>query len=418
MGEFELDKWTVSYLHDQYQRDRLNVQPDYQRSKAWSEKMKHELIDTVRNEWPMGLIMLNVDRRPDSDGRLIDHYDVVDGQQRLRSLFEYLDGAEDWTQKSGKKGSHFQQYGALSEAAQDRFKMYRVSVALMKEYETDEILDVFSRLQNGRPLRIGEKVKALRSVHKDHLRQLTEHNLFDLEGASAALRAGDAHWNLSAGFYKGMYNNNPLERHEYEQLVRFLQDTHNFDEKRADKAVADCKRILNLLRRTIQEANNVEPSFVEKVRSPRSVKWAFACVTLLDQEYSLAGREHLLGKGLLNYYTAKEKEESPEWVAYLNTGRTGRIDTDEVQVCLEHLKNNMINAAGLEPRDSRRYFTSEQRKKIYEKSLGYCAECGLSLSETNFHADHIVPYSKGGKTTLENGQAMCTRCNRKKGPSR
>lgn len=34
MGSFELDKFTVNFLHDQYQRNRLNVQPDYQRAKA------------------------------------------------------------------------------------------------------------------------------------------------------------------------------------------------------------------------------------------------------------------------------------------------------------------------------------------------------------------------------------------------
>lgn len=95
MGSFELDKMTVGHLHDQYQRGRIDVQPDYQRSKAWPDKLKHELIDTVRNEWPMGLIMLNVDQRPDSEGKAVNHYDVVDGQQRLRSLFEHLDGKEE-----------------------------------------------------------------------------------------------------------------------------------------------------------------------------------------------------------------------------------------------------------------------------------------------------------------------------------
>ena len=417
MGSFELDKMAVGYLHDQFQRGRINVQPDYQRSKAWSDRLKHELIDTVRNEWPMGLIMLNVDQRLDSEGKAVNHYDVVDGQQRLRSLFEYLDGKEEWALNKGKKGSAFEPFGALSEAAQDRFKEYRVSVAFMRDYETDEILDVFSRLQNGRPLRIGEKVKALRSPHKDYLRQVTEHSLYRLEGASTTLTAEDKHWNLSAVFYKGMYNNSPLERHEYEQLARFLQNKQDFDEKRATRALDDCNRVMNLLRRTFQEAINEDNSFVENIRSPRLIKWAFACVASLNQDYTLTGREHLLANGLRHYQSARERENSPEWVAYLSTGRTGRIDTDEVSVCLAHLKNSMIYAANLEPKDPQRFFTSVQRKTIYEQSLGYCARCNLELSETNFHADHVTPYSGGGKTTLENGQALCTRCNLQKGNS-
>ena len=412
MGSFELDKMTVDYLHDRYKRGRLDVQPEYQRSKAWSDKLKYELIDTVRNEWPMGLIMLNQDKRPDSDGKPVDHFDVVDGQQRLRCLFEYLDGGEEWAENKGKKNSSFVQYEVLSEAAQERFKSYRVSVALMKDYETDEILDVFSRLQNGRPLRIGERVKALRSLHKPYLKELTEHSLFELGGVH---KARDAHWNLSAGFYKGLYNSNFLDRQEYEHLEKFLQDAHSFDEKRAKKATANTKRIMSLLRKTVQEAISQDAQFLEKVRSPRLMKWTFACVAMLEQRYSLTGREHLLAKGLQAYHCAREEEESPEWVAYLSTGRTGRIDTDDVRICLEHLKNSMIQIAVLEPKDSQRFFSAQQRKRIFERSSGQCAGCQIELSETNFHADHIMAYSKGGSTTVENGQALCTGCNTKKG---
>ena len=104
MGSFELDKLSVAFLYDRYKKGRLDVQPEYQRSKAWPDKLKLELIDTALHEWPMGLIMLNVMQRPDSGGKPIDYHDVVDGQQRLRSLFEYMDGTEEWTKDSGKKG--------------------------------------------------------------------------------------------------------------------------------------------------------------------------------------------------------------------------------------------------------------------------------------------------------------------------
>lgn len=47
-------------------------------------------------------------------------------------------------------------------------------------------------------------------------------------------------------------------------------------------------------------------------------------------------------------------------------------------------------------------------------SNGKCAHCGENL-ESNYHGDHIEPYSKGGKTELFNGQALCASCNIKKG---
>ena len=365
---------------------------------------------------PMGLIMLNVDQKPDSDGKPVDFHDVVDGQQRLRCLFEYMDGTEDWAKETGKKGSKFVPYGFLSESAQERFTEYRVSVAFMKDYETDEILDVFSRLQNGKPLRIGEKVKALRTPHKSYLREITEHDLFALGGSVHKSR--DAHWNLGAIFYKGMYYDNPFERQEYDRLVEFLQNNQIFDAKRCQKAVADTKRIMSLVRKTIQEAIEQDSAFADRVGTARLVKWTFASLAMLEPDYALTGREHLLAKGLRGYQCAREREDSPEWRAYLVTGRTGRIDTDDVRVCLEHLKNRMIDGAGLQPKDTQRFFSAEQRKQIYANSDGSCMLCGVELSETNFHADHILPYSKGGNTTLENGQALCTACNRRKGSTK
>ncbi|MFC1740114.1 HNH endonuclease [Pseudomonadota bacterium] len=39
--------------------------------------------------------------------------------------------------------------------------------------------------------------------------------------------------------------------------------------------------------------------------------------------------------------------------------------------------------------------------------------CGEKLG-SSFHADHVLPYSKGGKTITRNGQALCERCNLRK----
>ena len=35
--------------------------------------------------------------------------------------------------------------------------------------------------------------------------------------------------------------------------------------------------------------------------------------------------------------------------------------------------------------------------------------------DDDWHADHKVPYSKGGLTTVENGQVACAECNLAKG---
>ena len=46
-----------------------------------------------------------------------------------------------------------------------------------------------------------------------------------------------------------------------------------------------------------------------------------------------------------------------------------------------------------------------------------CRICGVECSGGlhNIHFDHIIPWSKGGETTLENLQVLCSACNEAKG---
>ena len=46
---------------------------------------------------------------------------------------------------------------------------------------------------------------------------------------------------------------------------------------------------------------------------------------------------------------------------------------------------------------------------------GYkCRECGATKEEIRLEIDHIIPWSKGGKTELENLQTLCRNCNHSK----
>lgn len=62
----------------------------------------------------------------------------------------------------------------------------------------------------------------------------------------------------------------------------------------------------------------------------------------------------------------------------------------------------------------KRTFDVRQRRILAWVAGGKCRECGESIKD-GFHADHVVPFSKGGATIIENGQALCAACNLKKG---
>lgn len=64
-------------------------------------------------------------------------------------------------------------------------------------------------------------------------------------------------------------------------------------------------------------------------------------------------------------------------------------------------------------RDPRRAFSQTQRNEIWDRQKGRCAglHCGHKpLLRSATHYDHIIPWEKGGKTIVSNGQALCPTC--------
>jgi len=55
------------------------------------------------------------------------------------------------------------------------------------------------------------------------------------------------------------------------------------------------------------------------------------------------------------------------------------------------------------------------RKNIFERDNWQCQYCGISPTRADLNLDHVIPRSKGGKTTWDNIVASCFKCNGKKG---
>ena len=61
-----------------------------------------------------------------------------------------------------------------------------------------------------------------------------------------------------------------------------------------------------------------------------------------------------------------------------------------------------------------RAFTPKMARTAYERQKGVCPKCGKSFVLEAMQADHITPWSKGGRTVAENCQMLCADCNRRK----
>ena len=61
-----------------------------------------------------------------------------------------------------------------------------------------------------------------------------------------------------------------------------------------------------------------------------------------------------------------------------------------------------------------RTFDKKQKRAAYERQNGICVKCGQKFVLEEMEADHIKPWSKGGKTDSENCQLLCADDNRRK----
>ena len=70
-------------------------------------------------------------------------------------------------------------------------------------------------------------------------------------------------------------------------------------------------------------------------------------------------------------------------------------------------------------KDAERLFSPEQRRILWNTAeKRQCKGCGEKMTWEDFHADHINPHSKGGRTSLDNAAVLCRSCNTSKGNRR
>jgi 5-methylcytosine-specific restriction endonuclease McrA len=55
------------------------------------------------------------------------------------------------------------------------------------------------------------------------------------------------------------------------------------------------------------------------------------------------------------------------------------------------------------------------RGEVWERGSGVCHICSAPLDFGNWHADHVIPLSRGGRDALDNLLPACPLCNWSKG---
>jgi len=64
----------------------------YQRSSCWPPKLKASFVRSIINDWPTGIVVLNrIEPKSGSATKLSASHDIIDGQQRMTAIYEFLE---------------------------------------------------------------------------------------------------------------------------------------------------------------------------------------------------------------------------------------------------------------------------------------------------------------------------------------
>ena len=153
---------TIMEAYELYRNNKLFINRRYQRKLVWSQQEKRDLIDSILFQYPIPLILLAAQT---------DKYEIIDGMQRLNSIFGYIEnhfgvkinGVEkyfnipDYTFAQSqvakkivtpKTGVEF-----LTQEQVSAFISYPFPVTIFKTGSTEEINETFRRINStGRKL--------------------------------------------------------------------------------------------------------------------------------------------------------------------------------------------------------------------------------------------------------------------------
>ena len=77
----------------------------------------------------------------------------------------------------------------------------------------------------------------------------------------------------------------------------------------------------------------------------------------------------------------------------------------------KQVHQELLDTGELDPENKRPPIPKDVADIIYTRDKGRCVYCD---STENIHLDHIIPFSKGGATNVENLQLLCQKCNLQK----
>ena len=133
---------SLSWLWDLYKRKLLDLDPPYQRRSIWNAPYKEFFVDTVLNDYPCPAIFLYENITPDG----VAKYSVVDGKQRLVTLFEFANNEFPVSSEATIAKHKDKYFKDLDDDTKRSFWRYQFAVEFIPSEDETLINTIFDRI--------------------------------------------------------------------------------------------------------------------------------------------------------------------------------------------------------------------------------------------------------------------------------
>lgn len=334
---------------------RLNIRPAFQREFIYKDRQRDEVVRTVQKNFPLNVMYWVMS----DDG----NFEVLDGQQRTISLCQYVNGDYSIDHMG---------FDNLTQTEREQILDYSLMIYICEGTDKEK-LDWFKIINiAGEQLTVQELRNAIYTGE-----WLTEAKKYFSKTACPAYAIASDYLNGS-----------PIRQNYLETAIRWL-------------AARDGKAIEDYMATRQHDTNcNELWLYFQTV-----INWVIAKFPHYRKEM----------KGL-------------EWGVFYNKYGASKYDPKQLESrIIDLMQDEDISRypgiyeyllSGEDKRAERvlsiRAFTPKMARAAYERQKGVCPVCKKHFEIEGMQADHITPWSKGGRTNAENCQMLCADCNRRK----
>ncbi|MFA9485454.1 MULTISPECIES: HNH endonuclease family protein [unclassified Moraxella] len=336
----------------------LNVRPPFQREFVYNQKQRNEVIYTVLKGFPLNVMYWATT----DDGQ----FELMDGQQRTISICQFVAG--DFSIKIDGNALYFHNLNAND---QKQILDYKLHIYICTGKPSDklawfEIINI-----------AGEKLT------DQELKNAMYTGKWLTDAKRHFSKTGCVAYQIGSDYLTGM----PIRQDYLEKTLKWISQTDPKYNKDITQYMAQHQHDSDALQ-LWQYFQNV-------------ISWT---------------------KAKFPHY--RKMMKGLEWGEFYNAHKDDILDAEllERRICElindDEVENNKGIYAYLLKNDPKylnlRTFSDKDRQKAYQAQKGICKICNEYFTIDDMEADHIIPWAKGGKTTFDNCQMLCQKCNRTK----